>query len=663
MPRASYGTSMSEGQRRLAAIMFTDIVGYTALTQSNEALAMELLEMHNRLLRPIFPRFHGREVKTVGDSFLVEFESALEALKCAVEIQSRLHDFNVSSGSEQKVNVRIGIHLGDVIHRAEDVFGDAVNIASRIQTLADSEGICVSRQVYDQVRNKFELPLLPLGEKSLKNVSLPVEVFMVRLPWERAAGERRDAVSYSRERIAILPFANFSPDPNDSYFADGITAEIIATVSGISGLSVISRTSVMGYKGTAKKIGEIGSELRVGSILEGSLRKSGNRIRVSAQLVDVATDRHLWTQNYDRELDDVFAVQSDVAKQVAEALRVRILSPELARIEKKPTENTEAYTFYLKGRHEWNNRGIEYNRKAAECFEQAVEEDPKFALGYVGLADCSLVLRNNWGLDRVANLERAKAMVAKALELDPGLAEAHATEGLILWEEYDLRLAEVEFRKAIELKPSYATAHQWYFTLLVAQLEWDRALEEIERAVELDPFSPIINLNHGFYYFFRGDYGRALEFYRRVAMLDPGRSAIDLSFAGAPSGIADVYGKLGMFDDMKREFAKFVNLLQDTYPLVKLRAEARMAYLQDDRGALRKVLPELEARLKETGSNAYSIACFYFYLGENDKGFQWLEKSYADREDTLLYIKWDWDLDPVRTDPRYLDLLKRLGLD
>jgi TolB-like protein len=465
-----------------------------------------------------------------------------------------------------------------------------------------------------------------------------------------------------KHRIAVLPFVNMSPDPNDEYFADGMTEEIISTVSGISGLDVISRTSIMRYKKTEKTMKEIGRELEVGSVLEGSLRKAENRIRVTTQLIDVMADRHLWAQNYDRTLDDVFAVQSDVAKHVAEALRVRILSSEKERIEKKPTESTAAYTLYLKGRFAWSKRGIRYNEEARECFKQAVKEDPKFALGYVGQADCCLVLRNNWGIDREANLERAKSLVADALELDAELAEAHATKGLIQWEEYRLGPAEEEFKKAIELKPSYATAHQWYFALLVSQLRWGEALEQIERAVELDPFSPIINLNHGYYYFFRRAYRKALELYKRVATLDPELKALDLSFAGAPSGMADAFGKLKMFEEMKREFANFANLLQGTYPLIKTRVDARIAYFEGDREGLRRILPELEAHLNETGSNAYSVACLYFFLGEKDKGFEWLEKSYSRKEDTLLYVKWDWDLDGVREDPRYLDLLKRLGL-
>jgi TolB-like protein len=641
--------------------MYTDMVGYTALGQRNESLSLALVEEQRKLIRPILARHNGREVKTMGDAFLVEFPNATDSVRCAYDIQRATKEFNLALVSDKRIHLKIGIHLGEVVESEGDISGDAVNVASRIYPLADDGGVCLTRHVYDQVLNKTELNMTSIGVKPLKNVSAPIEVYKVIMPWEQTAAV--EAPTFAANRIAILPFRNMSPDPNDEYFAEGMTEEIISTVSGISGLDVISRTSVMGYKGTTKRVEEIGKELKVGSVLEGSLRKAGNRIRVTTQLIEVAADKHLWAQSYDRELDDVFEVQCDVAKQVAEALKVKVLFHEMERIERKPTESTAAYTLYLKGRFAWSKRGIRYNEEARECFEQAIKEDPGFALGYIGQADCCLVLRNNWGIDREANLERAKSLVADALELDAELAEAHATNGLIQWEEYKLGPAEEEFRKAIEMKPSYATAHQWYFALLVSQLRWGEALEQIERAVELDPFSPIINLNHGYFYFFKRDYGKALELYKRVAALDPDLKALDLSFAGAPSGMADAYGKLKMFEDMKREFANFASLLRGTYPLIKIRVDARIAYFEGEHERLRRILPELETHLNETGSNAYSVACFYFSIGEKDKGFEWLERSYSRKEDTLLYIKWDWDLDGVRNDPRYLDLLKRLGLD
>src|SRR5256712_4759856 len=361
--------STSQSQRRLAAIMFTDMAGYTARGQKNESLSLALVEEQRKLLRPVFGRHNGREIKTMGDGFLVEFSNAMDAVRCAYDVQRASREFNISQQGDQRITIRIGLHLGDVVESQGDISGDAVNIASRVQSLAEGGGICVTRQVYDQVQNKFELPLKSLGSRSLKNVKAQLEVYKMVLPWENQ--QKSTAAQLDTSRVAVLPFANMSPDSSDSYFADGITEEIISTLSGVSGLNVISRTSVMGYKGTTKRVKEIGGELEVGSVLEGSFRKAGNRIRVTAQLIDVRDDRHVWAHSYDRNLDDVFGVQTDIAKQVSDALRVKILAPEIDRIDRKPTESATAYALYLRRRYHLNRRGIEDIKKAEDNFENA----------------------------------------------------------------------------------------------------------------------------------------------------------------------------------------------------------------------------------------------------------------------------------------------------
>ena len=594
----------------------------------------------------------------MGDAFLVEFQSTLDAVLCAIAIQQMMHDRKVARG--EPLLLRIGIHSGDVVESGNDILGDAVNIASRIYPLAEPGGICISSEVYNQVRNKVDLPLISFGEKHLKNVEMPVGVYKVAMPWEKAiSGE---ATSYPSNRIAILPFVSMSTSPDDAFFADGVTEEIISTVSGISGLEVISRTSVMGFKGTTKKVKEIGRELEVGSVLEGSFRKAGNKIRVTTQLIDVAGDKHLWAQNYDRNLDDVFEVQSDVAKQVAEALRVRILSPEIQRIEKKPTESTSAYTLYLKGRYFWNLRysgnvgeRIENLKNALKCFEQAVIQDPRFALGCVGQADCCLVLRDNYGVEMESNLRRAKEMVGRALELDPELAEAHATNALVLGEEYRLKDEGSELRKAIELKPNDALVHYWYGLWLVDELKWEEALEQIERALELDPLSPVFNYGLAGFYYWRRDYDRALDLCRR---------AIELGVPGVHELAANIYGQMKMFADMRREVTAWVELEQGSFPFARKYADFFTAYYESDRPTCIRLLPEFEARFgKEIWFKAYDVAQAYFCVGENDKGFEWLERSYSRREGYLANIRFWAQLDGVRNDPRYLDLLKRLGLD
>ena len=630
--------------------MYTDMVGYTALGQRNESLSLALVEEQRKLIRPILARHNGREIKTMGDAFLVEFPNATDSVRCGYDIQRAIREFNLSLASDKRIHLRIGVHLGEVTESQGDISGDAVNVASRIYPLAEDGGVCVTRTVCDFVRGKVDIPLSSIGAKTLKNVAEPIEVYKMEMPWEQST--RTEAHSYPTNRVAILPFTSFSSNPDDAYFADGMTEEIISTVSGISGLRVISRTSVMGYKGTTKKVKEIGKELEVGSVLEGSFRKAGNRIRVTTQLINVADDEHLWAQNYDRNLDDVFEVQSDVAKQVANALRVRILSPEKERIEKKPTDSTSAYSLYLKGRSSWNKRNAVDVTKARDYFEQAVEEDPNFALGYAGGADCCLLLRD-YLIDREANLEKAKVMVSKALEIDPGLAEAHMEKAYVLMDEYDLRHAEEEFEKAIELKPSDATAHMRYYGLLLCEVRWEEALREIERALELDPLSGAINSNHGGYYLYRMEYAKAVEPYKRAA---------ELGLLAAHANLAFVYGRLKMFDEMKREMAVWVEQYQGPY--AQLYADAYAAFSAEDKETVGRLLPELESHFLETeGTSAFEMALFSFFLGDNDRVFEWLERSYSRKEGSILDVACHPFLAGIRTDPRYLDLLKRLGLD
>ena len=647
----------AEGERRLAAIMFTDIVGYTALTQENESATMRLLEEHRKLIRPIFSSYGGHEIKTIGDAFLVEFSNALDATLCAIAVQSALNDRRLSKGDE--LSLRIGINVGDVIRKENDVLGDAVNIASRIEPLADPGGICVSREVYSQIKNKLPYSLGQPTSVSLKNVREQVEVYKVVLPWAQSASAETEA--YPTYRIAILPFISMSTSPDDAFFADGVTEEIISTVSGISGLKVISRTSVMRYKKTEKSVKEIGKELEVGSLLEGSFRKVGNRIRIATQLIDVARDEHLWAQNYDRELDDIFEVQSDVAKQVAQALRVRILSPEKERIERKPTDSTDAYALYLKGRFFWNKRGIDDLKKARESFESAVKEDPDFALGYAGVADSCLILLNNWRVDTEENFRVAKASLARALELDPELAEAHATRGLLLEQEYDPDGAETEYRRAIELKPSYASAHQWYGLVLLNRLKWDEAHGQVKKAVELDPMSPMINLNHGALHYYRGEFEKAVRHYTK---------AMELGYSPGHGFLGDLYGCMKRFDDMKHEYDVFVELNKDSVPLARLYADASAAYAQGDNQRFRECLLQLESHFDLVGGpSAYAIGVGYLHLGDSDKGFEWLERSYSRKDVSLPGIAWGlnpWGtpaefLVNVRSDPRYAELLKKLG--
>ncbi len=472
----------SEEHRHLATIMFTDLVGYTTLAQKDEPLSITLVQESGKLLRPIFQKHGGSIVKTIGDAFLVQFLDALSGVRCGYDIQRVVREFNIPLPLEKQLNLRIGIHLGDVIESAGDIFGDAVNIASRIESLADSGGVCLTRQVYDQVRNKIDLTFTSLGEKTLKNVELPMEVFKVDLPW---AESHQVSKEVDHHRIAVLPFINMSPDPNDEYFADGMTEEVISTLSKIRGLEVISRTSVMQYKQAPKPVREVCKELTVGTVLEGSVRKAGNKLRISTQMIDASRDRHLWAESYDRELQDIFSIQIDIASRVADALQARIPK---SSYEIGPTESFEAYTEYLRAMQLFHE-GTEFSlKKAVSLLEEAIHIDGTFARAYVGIANIWLRMANTGYEDYATGTRKAEIAALKAVELTPGLAEGHAAlaEAYSSLDKGQESISEAE--KAIQLNPNLSEAHISLGILLGVDNP-EESLVAFEKAFRLDPLS------------------------------------------------------------------------------------------------------------------------------------------------------------------------------
>ncbi len=641
---------VNDGTRRLAAIVFTDMVGYTSLSQKNEALALELLEEHRRLLRPLFPKHNGREIKTMGDAFLVEFASALEALRCAFDIQQMLNELDVNRPPEKRILLRIGIHLGDVVHSKNDVQGDAVNVASRIEPLASPGGISITEQVYHQIRNKFEFPFVSLGQQNLKNVQDPVEVYRVVLPWEAQLGEEP---ILDKRRIAVMPFTNISPDPRDEYFADGMTEELISTLSRIGELRVISRTSAMRYKGTSKNVGEIARELRVGSILEGSVRKASDDLRITAQLIDTGNDEHLWSQDYDRRLENVFAIQKEIAQSVAEALKVRLLSGEKKSIEKKATGNTEAYTLYLKGRFYWNERMRDSNDKAVKCFEEAVKLDPNYAAAYSGLADCYLIYSDRGWLSPREAVPKGREYALRAIELDPRLAEAHASLGLAFMHDWMWQEAEREYEKAIELNPSYASAYQWYGVHLWFAGRYEEAKERTERARELDPLSTVIEANLCHELLNLGKRDQAMEPFRRVAKLNPDSWQ-------AHYLLSEIQLMDSKFEDSIFEAEKASALLKGN-----LGVKSQLGFVYG-MGGRKDQADNILNELKEAGKNEYLpsgwVAGVLFSLGRSDEAFEYLDKAFEERSSSLFYFRnFPW-FEKFRADPRWASLEKRIGL-
>src|SRR5216117_3663286 len=497
-------------ERKLAAIMFTDMVGYSALAQRDDKIALELLEEHRRLLRELFPQFHGTEIKTIGDAFLVEFGSALEAAQCAIEIQRALAKRNTDVAADRHIAVKIGIHIGDVVHRGGDVYGDGVNIASRIEQLAGAGGICVSMDVERQIRNALEARFEKFGSADLKNIKLPMDLFRIVLPWEKGAEpsaaraskkspllvpaailvilallagwwwmQRKNQPSVGahavpaaptntpdQKSVAVLPFVNLSDDKGSEYFSDGVSEELLTVLQKIPGMHVAARTSAFSFKGKNATAQEIGQKLGVAHLVEGSVRKSGDQVRIAARLTRADTGEELWSENYTRNLKDVFAVQTELAQTIVEQLRGQLtggaanpttkaeIQAEVRAAVKGGTKNVEAHESYLQGRFFANRHSEKETAQARVAYQRAVELDPKFALAWAGLAqthvwDCNYATEGGQkGFN--AHLAAAREALDRALALEPDLPEALFARATIETNfDYNWKGAAETLRKAL----------------------------------------------------------------------------------------------------------------------------------------------------------------------------------------------------------------------
>ncbi|MFC2078003.1 adenylate/guanylate cyclase domain-containing protein [Candidatus Bipolaricaulota bacterium] len=639
---------MMKEHRKLAVVMFTDIAGYTALAQHDEAFALELLREHNHLQRECFAAHDGREIKSTGDGFLVVFESPVRSIECALDIQSRLALRREEIAAERAVGLRIGIHLGDIVHRDGDVLGDGVNVASRIEPLAEPGGICVSRQVYDHVWNKVPAGFVSLGHRELKNLREAVEVFRVT----SEAGEvKRRPSRHDRTRVVVLPFANISPNPSDAYFADGMTEELIYALSRVRDLQVIAHTSSLSYKNADKGIVEIGEELQVGSVVEGSVRKAGNALRITLQLIDVAQQKHIWSQRYDRELEDVFAIQGDIAQHVAEALQVQLLSAERQNVERRATENPDAYSEYLQGRQFLAKRAGEDLKRAGRCFRRAIELDPGFANAYAGLAEHYFLLPEYAGLDPKETLPKAREAALRALEIDE--TEVHALTTLAMLRFYmdrDPAAAEDELKHVLELHPGSSEAHGRYGFLLLCLARLSEALDETRRALTGDPVSLVLNRQLGILLSLAGKHDEAIEVLRKALELDPG-------FVAARMSIGHVLLAKGMYEEALVQFQ------QETLPESLILPQIGLAYVEMGRedDARRVLADSIEASEHAYVSRA-SLGALCLALGEEDRGFQYLEEAYEEGDSWLHFLNVNHYLAGLQDDPRLVSLKRRLGL-
>ena len=655
-PRAA-GLMSAEAKasaRRLAAILFADMVGYSRLMEEDESEAVELRSEFQAAVAPTVKEHGGEIVKTVGDGIFAAFGSAVEAVESAVEFQRTLSDRNRRKQQAQPIQVRVGIHLGDVIQEGDDLVGSGVNVASRIEPLASPEGICVSHEVYQQVRNQRGLRFHDLGERSLKNIRDPVQIYEVSEAGETPASARSRSKDRARPKaIAVLPFENMSPDPENEYFSDGVTEELILTLSKVAGLSVIARTSAMRFRGANKSVAEIGRELNVKSVLEGSVRKADSRVRITVQLIDAETEELLWSEAYDRDLEDIFAIQSDIAQRATRALQVELERWERRAIERPATKVLDAYTLYLKGRFQAAKRSEGGLRTAIAHFEEALAKDAAYAKAYSGLSDAHALMALFEMQPPHEAFPPSLAAAERALELDDRLAEAHASLGVVRFQyAWDWAGAERAFQRSLELDARYPAAHQFYADYLKAMGRFEEALTEMTRAAELDPLSLPITTGVGHVLYLSRQYDRAIEQYQKALELDP-------EFLQARLWFGRPYLQKGMYAEALEELQQAVELSsRSTMSLAVLgHAHAAAGNAEEAHG----ILKDLMKRAEERYLPSYWIALVYVGLEDRDLAFEWLDRAFQERSSWLVWCKVEPRFDVLRDDPRFDALLKKMG--
>ena len=617
-------------ERRLSAIMAADVVGYSRLMGANEVGTLISLKSHrSELIDPTIAEHQGRIVKLTGDGMLVEFPSVVNAVECATQIQRDMRSRNTGVAEDRRIEFRIGINLGDVIVDDDDLFGDGVNVAARLESVAKTGGVAVSQSVRDNVGNRLDLTFEDIGDQQLKNIQFPVRVYNVLFsdsaaranPAGSADGEQEAA---DKPSIAVLPFNNMSGDAEQEYFSDGITEDIITDLSKISGLFVVGRNTSFGYKGMSPHLQSVATDLGVRYLLEGSVRKAGQRVRVNAQLIDGANGGHLWADRYDRDLTDIFAIQDEITKSIVDQLKIRLLPKEKKAITQAPTDNVEAYNYYLKGRQLFHACTKSYLVLAKEMFAKAVEIDPNYARAYAGLASC---ISRLWGMYNVpTNAADLLAITDKALALDPNLAEAHAARGEALANSNQPPEAAAAFEKALELDPNSFDASLSYARFCVTQGKYEKAIELYTRAIEIQPDdsqAPML-----------------LQIvYRSIGQIEE----------------SEKYGRLGL----KRAEEQLKIHPENSRP-AQLGA-ATLASLGERDQAL-KWLERVKLIDPDDNNARYNAACTYAQIGEIEQAIEMLEEwsQYCGAEQEMWFLH-DSDLDPVRDHPRYAGLIENIS--
>ena len=636
--------------RQLAAILFADMVGYTTLMQENEQLARLKRKRLKEVLETTVSRFNGKILQYYGDGSLSIFGSAIDCVNSAINIQQQLQQ-------EPKVALRIGIHTGDVAIEDESVYGDGVNLASRIESLAVPGGIFISEKVYDEIRNQQNIQTREMGYFELKNVTTPVRIFAIANNGITVPGREalKGKTKQTNNRLAVLPFVNMSTDPENEYFSDGITEELLNALTRVDGLQVTSRTSAFAFKGKNTDIRDIAIQLNVDRILEGSVRKSGNRVRITAQLINAADGYHIWSESYDRNLTDIFEVQDEISSIIAGKLHKMGAAEKTDQLVKAPVKNVAAYTHYLRGLHYLNKLTPADSRKAIECFEEAIALEPQYAQAYAMAAGAYSYLGVTGQILPDTAFEIVTRYADKALQIDDSIAEGHIAKGsAYLFYDHKWKEAFDELQKAIRLNPGAIDGYQLlgYYYLTMGQKQ--KAVEILEEAEKIDPLSPIISQTLGNMYVFAGRYDEAIVQADKMLDLNP-TMRISIEMKGWATGMKGDW-------ETALEYFKEVHRLTN-HPLKGLIGLGfTYARLGQEENAL-EIIRKMEQRQEQEPGSVIDpeLAAVWFALGNLDKAFYYLGRAVDKRVGPISYFLEYPQYKSAKKDPRYKELLRKQG--
>jgi adenylate cyclase len=564
-------------ERRLAAIFAADVAGYSRLIGADEEGTLARLSSHRReLIEPKIAEHQGRLVKIMGDGVLAEFASPVKAVRCAIDVQHGMAVRNADIPEGARIEFRIGINLGDVVVEDDDIYGDGVNVAARLENIAEPGAVYISRAVRDFVTDAAELVLEDLGEQPLKNIAKPVQVFRIAAANQAGAAARAAAVPAvpHKPSIAVLPFTNMSGDAEQEYFTDGMTEDLITDLSKISALFVIARNSSFAYKGKSVKVQEIGRDLGVRFVLEGSIRKSGNRVRITAQLIDAESAGHLWAERFDRDLTDIFATQDEVVEKIVRALAVTLTQGEAQRLRRRGTANIEAYETWLRARELLSRSTREAVAQAKAMYHRAIEIDPNFAAPHAGLSLATISeYVSDWAADPAAALDEAERWARRAGELNDHEPVSHMALGNVLLWRRNLEGALAECRRMIALDPNFAQGHSATGLALMYAGQPAEALEAFAIATRLDPHYASIVLH------FIAQANFSLGRYEAAAELLLKRIARTPATDSSRMMLAACYGHLGRADEARAAWAGLLKVNPD----FSLEQRARVLPYKDPR--------------------------------------------------------------------------------